>query len=335
MKFGIALPNCVEGMVFPVPFASPEQIVRLAKKAEDLGYDSVWANDHFTTQKYVAEKEKRPPNYYEPLITLAAAATLTERIQLITGLVVLPLRDPVLLAKQACVLDQISGGRFCLGVGLGAYKEEFEAYHPRWKGKPRARIMDESLEILKKLLAEDISSFSGEFFQYEKLQMYPKPVQTPFPIYIGGNSEQGMRRVAKYGQGWYPASLSPKEIEERLCRLSQYLAEEKRSLDEIDIAPQTFVCIDRDKDKAAEIFRNSGLYEHKVSLKSSTLKDQDVEEFSEYDLIGNPDDIAARIGQYEKAGVTHMAALVFTVQTVEQMELQMETFAKTVMTAFK
>lgn len=335
MNFGIALPNCVEGMVFPIPFASPQQIVDLAIKAEDLGYDSVWANEHMTTQKYVAEKEKMPPNYYEPLISLAAAARVTHRVQLVTGLVVLPLRDPILLAKQLCTLDQISNGRFSLGVGLGAYREEFDAVHPNWKNKARADIMDESLECLKKLLTEDISSFSGEFFQYQDLQMYPKPIQKPFPIYVGGNSERAMKRVAKYGMGWYPASLSPQVIQERLPRLASYLEREGRKLDEIDIAPQVFICIEWDKERAAKTFRESGLYKHLVSLKSSTLKDQDLDSFVEFNLIGTPDDIVKKLKAYEEAGVTHMAALVFTVATVEEMERQMEIFAETMLPAFK
>lgn len=335
MKFGIALPNCVEGMVFPVPFASPKQMIELAKKAEAFGYDSVWANDHMATQKYVAEKGKVPPNYYEPLITLAAAARATERILLITGLVVLPLRDPMLLAKQLCTLDQISNGRFALGVGLGAYREEFNALRPRWKEKSRAKIMDESLGCLRKLLTERVVTFSGEFFQCQDLEMFPKPIQKPFPIYIGGNSDEGMRRVAKYGMGWYPAALSPHAIQERLPRLTAYLENEGRKLNEVDIAPQVFICIDRNKDRAAKIFKESGLYKHLISLKSSTLKNQDIESFVEFNLIGSPDDIIEKIENYKRAGVTHMAALVFTVQTVEEMEKQMVIFAETVLPAFK
>ena len=335
MKFGIGLITGYEGLVYPIPFASPKQLVEMVKKAEDLGYDSVLPNDHMTVQKYVAEKEKVPPNFYESIVTLAAAAGITERIKLITGVVPLPYREPVLLAKQASTLDRISGGRFILGVGLGAYREEFDAVHPNWKDKPRARIVDEALICLKKLLTEDTASFSGEFFQFENLKMYPKPVQKPFPIYVGGNSEKVMERTAKYGMGWLPACLSPKAIQDRLTRLSSYLEKEGRKLSEIDVAPQILVGMGRNKEEAIENFRKSGLYTHVVSLKSSTLKSDDILSLDDFNLIGNPDDIIEKVKSYEAAGVTHITGMLWAVNTIEEFFKQMETFAKTVLPAFK
>lgn len=335
MKFGIGLITGYEGLVYPIPFASPKQLVEMVKRAEDLGYDSVWPNDHMTIQKYVAAKEKVPPNHYESIVTLAAAAGITERIQLCTGLVPLPYREPVLLAKQVSTLDQISGGRFVLGVGIGAYREEFDAVHPNWKDVPRARIVDEALICLKKLLNEDTSSFSGEFFQFENLRMYPKPVQKPLPIYIGGNSEKALERTAKHGMGWFPACLSPQAIQDRLTRLATYLEKEGRKLSEIDVAPQIFVGMGRNKEEATEIFQKSGLYEHVVSLKSSTLKHDDILSLDDFNLIGNPDDIIEKVKSYEAAGVTHITGLLWAVNTIEGFFEQMETFAKTVLPAFK
>ena len=307
----------------------------MVRKAEDLGYDSVWPNDHMTVQRYVAAKEKTPPNFYESIVTLAAAAGITERIQLATGLMPLPYREPLLLAKQAATLDQISGGRFILGVGLGAYREEFDGVHPRWKGVPRAKIVEESLECLKILFTEDIASFSGEFFQFTDIRMYPKPVQKPLPIYIGGNSEKVLERVAKHGTGWFPACLSPRAIQDRLVRLTYYLEKEGRKLNEIDIAPQIFVGMGRDKAAAIKNFQKSGLYEHVVSLKSSTLKDDDILSLDDFNLIGNPDDIVAKVKDYEAAGVTHLTGLLFAVNTVEDFIEQMELFSRTVLPAFK
>ncbi len=335
MKFGIALPTGYEGLILPSPFASSQQIVELAKKAEDLGYDSVFPNDHFTIQKYVAEKERVTPSYYEPLITLAAAASITRRIKLLTGVVVLPYREPILLAKQVSTLDQISGGRFILGVGIGAYREEFDGVHPRWKDKPRARIMDESLQCLQKLLTEDTASFLGEFFQFENLRVYPKPIQKPFPIYIGGNSEKGMERAAKYGTGWLPACLSPQAIKDRLTRLVSYLAREGRSLSELDVAPQIFASLGRSKEEATRTFQNSELYKHLVSLKSSTLKGDSIETLDDFNLIGTPDDIVKKVKSYEEAGVTHITGICFAVRTIEEFEEQMQRFAETVIPAFK
>ena len=335
MKFGIALPTGYEGLILPAPFASPQQIVELAKKAEDLGYDSVFPNDHFTIQKYVAEKEKGIPNYYEPLITLAAVASITRRIKLLTGVVVLPYRDPVLLAKQVSTLDQISGGRFILGVGIGAYREEFAGVHPRWKDESRAKIMDESLQCLQKLLTEDTVSFSGAFFQFENLRVYPKPIQKPFPIYVGGNSEKGMVRAAKYGTGWIPACLSPQAIKDRLSRMVSYLQKEGRTLSEIEVAPQIFASLGRSKEEATRNLQNSELYKHLVSLKASTLKGDSIETLDDFNLIGTPDDIVKKVKSYEEAGVAHITGICFAVRTVAEFEEQMQKFAETVFPACK
>ncbi len=335
MKFGIGLSTGYEGLIYPVPFATPKQLVELVKKAEDLGYDSVYPNDHFTIQKYVAERVKAVPNYYEPLITLAAAASITKRIQLITGIVVLPYREPVLLAKQVATLDQISGGRFILGVGTGAYREEFIGVRPEWKDIPRAKIIEESLQCLKKLFTEDTASFSGEFFQFENLKVYPKPIQKPFPIYSGGNAEGVMVRAAKYCAGWAPAGMSPEAIKAKLVRLASYLEKEGRSLSGFEVAMQTFVSIGRNKEEATKTLENSGLYHHIVSLKASTFKGDDITTLDDFNLIGNGDDIVKKVKEYEEAGVTHLIGLNFAVNTVEEFEEQMKMFAETVIPTFK
>lgn len=335
MKFGIGLITGYEGLVYPIPFGTPKQLIEMVKKAEDLGYDSVWPNDHMTVQKYVAAKEKVSPNFYESIVTLAGAAGVTERIQLCTGLIPLPYREPLLLAKQAATLDQISGGRFVLGVGLGAYREEFNGVHPQWADVPRVKIVEEVLDCLKLLFEEDIVSFSGEFFQFKDIRMYPKPFQKPLPIYIGGNSEKVLERVARHGNGWFPACLSPQAIKDRLVRLSAYLGEKGRKLAEIDIAPQIFVGMGKNKEEATAIFQKSGLYEHVVSLKSSTLKGDDILNLDDFNIIGNPDDMIEKVKEYEAAGVTHLTGLLFAVDNIKDFYDQMELFAKTVIPAFR
>src|ERR1043165_793299 len=127
MRFSIQLPTCTEGLVNPIPFARPEDFVRLAQAAERLGDDAGWGNDHITAAPYVRTKWPDPPNFYEVLMTLATVGAHTRRVQLGTAVLALPLRDPVLLAKQVATLDRFTGGRVLLGVGIGAYREEFTA----------------------------------------------------------------------------------------------------------------------------------------------------------------------------------------------------------------
>src|SRR5438445_13374462 len=118
VKFGVALPTCTECLCYPTGFASPELVIRMAQAAEKLGFDSVWGNDHFTTQQYVRERWPEPPNYYEPLITLTAVAGATSHGRIGTRVIVGPLREAVLRAQQAATPDLVSPRRPALRVGV-------------------------------------------------------------------------------------------------------------------------------------------------------------------------------------------------------------------------
>ncbi|MCI8527495.1 MAG: LLM class flavin-dependent oxidoreductase, partial [Oscillospiraceae bacterium] len=193
VTFGVGIPTGTEGLMYPIPFVEGiRDNIRIAEAAERLGYDSVWGNDHIATQQYVVEDFGREPNYFAPLITLAAIGEHTTRLKLATALLVLPFRQPGILAKELASLDHLCGGRLMLGVGMGAYREEFDAlFGGQAKGKIRGKMVDESLEILYKLFTEDVVSYQGEYFEVQDLRSTPKPVSSPFPFYIGGNSDKG------------------------------------------------------------------------------------------------------------------------------------------------
>ena len=128
MKFSVALPSAYEGLGYPIGMVrDPGALALLARAAERLGYDGVWANDHLVTPRFLRGSADDPPAFYEPLVTLAHVAAVTTRIGIGTAVLALPLREPALLAKQAATLDALSGGRLILGVGLGAYPEELVA----------------------------------------------------------------------------------------------------------------------------------------------------------------------------------------------------------------
>ncbi|MGH8875393.1 MAG: LLM class flavin-dependent oxidoreductase, partial [Acidimicrobiia bacterium] len=149
MKFGIGLPTGMEGLINPIPFFRPGDFLTMARLAEDLGYDSVWGNDHYAAQDYVRKAHGKAPNFYEVLTVLAAVASVTSRVELGTAVLVLPIRNPVVVAKQAMTLDHVSGGRLLLGVGIGAYREEYAAARPDLVGKNRGDLLEEGVELLK------------------------------------------------------------------------------------------------------------------------------------------------------------------------------------------
>lgn len=334
MRFSVALPTCVEGLIYPVPYVTPELIVRVAVQAESLGFHSVWGNDHLTTQKYVKEDWPEPPNYYEPLISLTAVAAATTRIGLGTSIIVMPMREPVLLAKQVATLDQFSNGRVYLGIGVGAYREEFEAVRPEMRGANRGGMVAEGIQALRRLFTEREVSFEGQYFRFTGVESYPKPRQNPLPIYVGGNTVQAAERAGRWGQGWLPAVLPPDQFRERLGHLRRAAEEVGRDPAGIDVAPQFSVSIDRTHERALERFRNSQMYQHLVSLKKSTLKDVDLSRVEAYNLVGTPDEICEKIRMFADAGVTHFCSLIFGTESIEDTLEQMQFFSEEVMPQF-
>lgn len=332
-QFGIGIPTGTEGLMYPIPFAKATDNIRLAQTAERLGYDSVWGNDHVSTQHYVRHEYAQAPNYYAPLLTLAAISAATQRIKLATALLVVPFRHPVVIAKEVATLDQLSGGRVLLGVGIGAYREEFEAMYGAAAAKKvnRGELLDEALEALDRLWTQDDASFSGKYFTFESVQSYPKTVQHPVPIYIGGNSPEGWRRCGRYGQGWLPAVLSPDEVAHGVGQIRGFLEVNGRGDAVIDVAPQLVVSLGRTHEEAVRHFEASQVHKHLVSLKKSTLKGQQSGSFAERSLIGTPDEVLEQIHRYTAAGVTTFSAMLFADNTPDAFMESMQWFSEEVM----
>src|SRR6266540_2452786 len=334
VRFGMALPTCTEGLCYPTGFASPEVIVRTAQEAERLGYDSVWGNDHLTTQRYVRERWPEPPNYYEPLISLPAVAAATSRIRVGTSVIVVPLREPVLLAKQAATLDVFSGGRLIFGVGVGAYREEFETVYPDRKRQHRGSIHEEGLEALTRLFRDRRASFHGKYLSFEDVEMFPKPRQDPLPIWTSGNTRVAAERAGRWCQGWLPAVMPASQLAEYAATLRETAERFGRDPKTIEIAPQIALAIGRTHEAAVQMLKDSWLYHHFLSLSRSTLKDQDLTNVESYNLVGTPDEIGEKLEEFIAAGCTYFPALIVSTSTVEQTLEQMREFAEEVMTRF-
>jgi probable F420-dependent oxidoreductase len=327
MRFGLGVPTATEGMMYPVPFASPAEAVRLGEAAEELGFESVWGNDHLTTQAYVRDEFPDPPRFYDPLGYLAYLAARTSRIRLATCVLVLPFRHPVLVAKQAATLDHLSGGRAVLGVGIGAYREEFEA---TWPGRPlnRGAYAAECLEALDALFTQRRASYAGEWLSFADVESYPKPLQARLPILSGGNAPGSRTRAALLADGWLPACLSPAEVAAGRRDIAATAERAGRRLpDGFEVAVQVAVAMAPTRERALARFRSSQVYAHLRSLSRSTLKDQDLGEMESRNLIGTPDDVRAQVAAYAEAGVDTLAGLLFATDTVEETLDAMGTFA--------
>ena len=330
MKFSVCLSTGFEGVMYPVPFAGPEDFVAQAKLCERQGYDSVWGNDHITTQDYVKDLfPGKPPNFYEPLITLAAIAGATTRIGLGTALLVLPMREPVYLAKQILTLDQMSNGRFMLGVGIGAYREEFTAWGGnRIKGVRRSDLMEEGLTTLMLLLNERQASFDGKYTSFRGVEMFPKSRRQPFPLYVGGHNLAAVERAARLGRGWLPGWRPWNELAERIALLRRLAAEHGRDPAQIEVAPQFSVTIDNTPEAAEKRYMASGLVAHRQSL---AYTGRDLSQQVVANLVGSPELLREKVGQLAQIGVGHCCALMFPAATLAEMNDQVQWFAEEVM----
>ena len=330
MRVSVGLPTGMEGLSYPIPFSEPETVIRIARHAETLGYHSVWGNDHMTTQHYVRAEFPTPPRFWEPLITYAFVAAATETLRFGTGILVLPMRrDIVVTAKQIATLDHFSGGRLEIGLGIGAYREEFDALQPD-SPLTRARIIDEGIPALKALLSERVASFDGAFFKYRDVELYPKPKQDHLPIYVGGNNAANLRRTAKWADGWLPAAVHIDRLRDDVARLRELVAAEGRDPDDIEVAPQYIVHIGKTREAALARFAETQMCAHLTSLRKSTLKDQGALGHEDINLIGAVEDVIARANEFREAGVTHLCGLYFAANDEAELLDQMQVFAEEV-----
>lgn len=192
MKFGYILPNYGDKI-------SAQELLEISAVCEEAGFDSVWATDHVIMP---AELKEPYGQLIEPLTTLAFVAARCERLKVGTSILVLPQRNPVLVAKQAAALDVFSKGRFILGIGAGWAQKEYGYLNADFRR--RGKVMDEEVALMRRLWRDEAVNFEGEFFHIKDALFLPKPVKGDIPIWVGGNGLPSIRRALKQGDGWHP-----------------------------------------------------------------------------------------------------------------------------------
>lgn len=331
MRVSAGLPTGMEGLTYPIPFSDPDNIIRIAQAAEKFGYDSVWGNDHMTTQHYVRAEFPVPPRFWEPIVTYAFVLSNTTTLKVGTGILVLPMRrDIVVTAKQLATLDHFGKGRLEVGVGIGAYREEFDALQPDSPCK-RGDIVDEGVQALRKLFTERVASFDGKFYRFRDVELWPKTLQPHIPIYIGGNNANNIRRTVAWGDGWLPAGLHVDRLRAGVQTLREMAEKAGRDPKTIEVCPQFVVHVGKTRAAALERFRQSQMNKHLTSLRKSTLKEQGDISHEDINLIGTADEIVEKALAFRDAGVTHLLGLYFAANTVDELIDQMQLFSQDVM----
>ena len=214
-----------------------------AKKAEELGFDSIWYAEHpavpvHSNSPFPATGGEIPWTYShftDPYIALARASGVTSTIKLGTGITLIPERNPLLLAKEISTLDRVSGGRFILGVGTGWLREETEImggdFEHRWT---QTR---EAIEVMKELWTKEEAEYHGRYFDFPPVKSYPKPVQQPHPpVLIGGMARNVLRRVVAHADGWLPNRVTAADVEDSRAKLDAMAAEVGRDPKSITIS---------------------------------------------------------------------------------------------------
>jgi probable F420-dependent oxidoreductase len=294
LRFGIALPNYGA-------LASAENLVRLARRAEARGIDSVWVSDHLVAPlrvgslyPYDTRPDPKPgmgviEELYEPLTTLAFVAGATERIRLGVSVYVMPYRNPVVTAKTVATLDALSGGRVIFGVGVGWLREEFAALgqDPRSRG----RTTDEYLEVCRRLWRDDVAEFAGAHYVLPAVRSAPKPRQRPWPpIWVGGNSPAARARAVRLGDGLHLIDLAPDEAAERVARVRDDLVRTGRDPAGFTVSVRTGILV-REEGGGAE-----------------------------RPLQGTPGKIRRDAGAYAAAGVGYLVVNLLHARSIEALE---------------
>jgi probable F420-dependent oxidoreductase len=290
MRYGYTLPG--RG-----PLATPDNLAIIARRGEELGYDFVLFGDHIVVPRQIAspypytETGEFPGSAsgeaMEQLTVLAFLAGQTRTIRLVTSVIIVPHRNPLVAAKALATLDVLSKGRLIVGVGVGWMREEFEALGlPPFEA--RGAVTDEYIRAFKELWTSDNPSFEGKYCRFSNISFLPKPVQKPHPpIWVGGESRRALRRTAQLGNGWYPIGSNPQfpmaepeQLAAGLQRLAAFAKEAGRDPAEIDVIYRT--------------------HDYQLNQDGRTLASS---AGGRRPFVGTADEIAADIRRYEVLGV--------------------------------
>ncbi len=230
--------------------AQPEALVEAARHAEECGIESLWTGEHVVLPDPQQPPSPLPPDtpILDPAIALALAAGVTSRIKLGTGIIILPQRNPVVLAKELASLDVICGGRFLFGIGIGYLESEFRAIGASFDDK--GRRAEEYLAAMRSLWCDHEPAYDGKYVRFSGVQQKPRPLQNPLPVIYGGHSRAAYRRALASAQGWYGFSLDAEQSASCLSEIASIRDRVDRPAElgplEITITPPVGVVPDAD-----------------------------------------------------------------------------------------
>jgi alkanesulfonate monooxygenase SsuD/methylene tetrahydromethanopterin reductase-like flavin-dependent oxidoreductase (luciferase family) len=317
------------------PLASAENILGAAKELESLGFDTVWVHDqllwgreqndhHISSGSVEAVVPGRNPDFFESITTLGYLAGVTRSIKLGVATIVIPLRHPVVLARQIMNLDVLSKGRLIFGVGSGApfVGKTFETINVPFD--KRGEITDDYLKAILSVFHEKSPSYAGKYTKFEAIDVFPKSLQKPHPPIIVGGLGRGPKRAALYGEGWIPANITCEGISKGLEKIKSIAKKNGRIISNFAVANEIFTSIDKDpsaarKNAAATI----ASYARSIGRGSE-----------EVTLLGSPSEVHKKIEKYVEAGV-NMFELKFIYKDIASLYSQLRLFQAEITSSFR
>ena len=218
MQFGLCIPHYGLDV-------SLDELRTTVQRAEALGFHSVWVSDHVVAPRHFVPKFGS--TFYDAFVILSYMGAITQRVKLGSTIIVVPYRNPLVVAKMLSTLDVLSGGRVIFGVGVGGAPDEFEALGV--PSQERGRRADEYLRLMVALWTEDPTTFTGRYFSFTGVRFQPKPHQKPHPpIWVGGHSDAALRRAVALGDAWHPMAIPLTTLGEHIARLRDFAREAGR-----------------------------------------------------------------------------------------------------------
>ncbi|HEY2043479.1 MAG TPA: LLM class flavin-dependent oxidoreductase [Jatrophihabitans sp.] len=296
-KYGLLLPHFGEE-------ADKEKLLEGSKRAEELGFDSVWVRDHLVFEPH-GEMEKPNRTFYDALTTLTAIGAVTKTIELGTGSLI-PFRHPLITALMVGTMTQLVGPRVILGYGAGTFDHEFDAIG--MSGADRVELVRSNAEILRRVMTENDVSYKDEYFEFSDVTIEPKPVGGKVPFWYCGATPRSARLAVEFCDGWMPGRISMGTLNKRINDIRTMSDEQGKKMPTIAVIPPT--SIESSREEALKDVNVPGLLawanKAKFAVRPPSGTFETVDDLEGQLIVGSPEDAIAECKKFEALGVEHL-----------------------------
>jgi alkanesulfonate monooxygenase SsuD/methylene tetrahydromethanopterin reductase-like flavin-dependent oxidoreductase (luciferase family) len=296
-KYGLLLPHFGEE-------ADRDKLLEGSRRAEELGFDSVWVRDHLVFEPH-GEMEKPNRTFYDALTTLTAIGAVTRTIELGTAALI-PFRHPLVTALMAGTMTQLFGPRLILGFGAGTFGHEFDAVG--MSGLDRVELVRSNAKIFERVMVDNDVDYKDDYFEFHDVTIEPKPVGGKVPMWYCGATPRSARLAVEFCDGWMPGRIGMATLEKRITDIRRMSEDRQRSTPTIAVVPPT--SIEKTREEALRHVNVPGLLawanKAKFAVKPPSGTFEAVEDLEGQLIVGSPEEAVAECKKFEAVGVEHL-----------------------------